>query len=325
MLSSTASTRAELNMLVAGYATAAAGLVAPRVFPVFNSPGKVGRFWKVQPGSLLEAPDTKRAPGTTYKRNIYEVTDDTYTCVAKGLEGLVPAEQSAEFADIFPLEQARARQKTLEILRREELDLSGMLFSRTTFPAATATGSDVTDEWDDHANAVPVTNVNTALNQLATNIGNWTGLGLKVCGLCNKSVKRNLSLCTQIRSSLGGQYTNPDFAMGELPDALIAQALNLDELIVADERYMSGGSSASPTVSKIWSDEYFLVFVRADTSAPEVMGLGMTPVWTPGGGELEVSTYYSNEVNSQVVQVNRHSVHKVVHAGAGYLLGNITT
>jgi len=325
MLSTTAQPRPDLNMVVQGHACNQSQFVLPRVLPIKDSLKKTGRYWKVKPGTQLRAPTTTRASGASYPRDTYDIEESTFACVNKGLEGQVPFDQAAEFGDIMPLEQARALQKVNQILRREEVDAAGTLFSRTTFPVAAASGHDATNEWDDHANAVPCDDVLTALAAIRGNIGDYASNGLQVCALMNWRTARHAKLCTQVRAGLGGVYTRPEFAAAEIPDVLLAQALGVNEIIIADNRYQTAGTTASPTISNVWDDEYCLIFVRADPNAPEFMGLGVTFVWNEYGGEYEVGTYDEPQTSSRIVQVNRSSVQTIVQSGAGYLIGNMKT
>lgn len=323
MISSTAQPRADLNLVVQGHVSNSTQFVQNRVFPVRTVEKKTGRYWKIKPGTLLRAPTTKRAPGAKYPRDTYDLEDGTYSLEGKGLEGQVAVEHQTEFSGIVDLEQARAMQKVNQILRREEVDLAGTLFNQTTFPVAAATGFDETNEWDDHTNATPIDTALMADNAIRNNIGDYKAMGLQFCALMNWRTRRHLALCNQVRTGLGGVYTRPEFANADIPDAMLAQVIGVDEIIVADPRYQSAGTVAAPTVSNIWSDEFCLFFVRADPSAPEFMGLGLTLVWNEFGGEFEVSTYDEEQTSSRVVQVDRTSQQLVVQTGAAFLVGNL--
>ena len=325
MLSTTAQPRADLDLVVMGHVQTSAQFAQNRIFPVKAVPKKTGRYWKIKPGTLLRAPTTKRAPSSKYKRDTYDLEDATFSVTGKGLEGQCSQEQIAEFGDVLGLEAARSVQKVNQILRREEVDLAATLFSRTTFPVAAATGHDAINEWDDHSNATPVDEVLTAVEAIRGNIGDFKSMGLQVCAAMNYRTARHCKLCTQVRSGLGGVYTRSEFAAADIHDALLAEALEVDEVIVTDSRYQSAGTVASPTVSKIWDDEYCLIFVRADPNAPEFMGLGLTFCWNEFGGEYEVRSYDEPQTSSRVVQVNRSSTQEIIQTGAGYLIGNLKT
>lgn len=314
--------RAELSQIALGRIASTAGFVLPRVLPIVPAPAKVIRYFKLAKGAMLGAPDPRRAPGAGYQRNNLSIEDDTATIEGKGLEGQVPDEQAAEYADVLNLEQSRTDQKVMEIMRREDKDLLDTVFSRTTFPLATATGHDCSIPWDTHATALPVDDILKGALQIRNNIGDFKLLGLQLCLLTPNYVRRHLALCAQVRTGLGGVYTRPDFAASNIPDQLLAQALGVDEIIVAGEQYMSGGSQISPTMSNLADEDYSLLFVRTDPNAPELAGLGVTFVWDGFGGELSVRTYREDSTSSGIVQVNRSSVQKIVQTGAGYLIGN---
>lgn len=324
MISSSATPRADLNIVVTTHVAAASGFVLPRVLPTMGVPKTEGRFWKVQPGSLAKAPTTVRAPGATYARDNLDLTTDTYATVGKGLEGLIPDEQSRQYGDTIRLEQARAVQKVNQILRREEVDLAATLFNTSTWALSGNTGLGVTNEWDDHANATPAKDIVAGKNGIRARVGDWTEMGMQLCLLLPWNVRRNVELCTSIRTGLGGAYTDPAFKNANIPDALLAAALGVDEIITAGNMYKSSGTDASPTLSDIWSDEYAMLFVRAVPNQPEVMGLGLTFVWNEFGGEYEVKTYREEGRSSGVVQVNRHSQQKVTDSNFAFLLGNVS-
>lgn len=322
MLSTSTRARADLDLVVAGHVNSLTGFVLPRVLPLKDAKKATARYFKVPAGVLLDTPDTERAPGGDFKRDNYGITDSTVTTKGKGLEAQIPVEQSAEYADIFDLEAHRSIQKVNQILRREEVNAAATLFNRTTFPVAAASGHDCSNEFDDHVNATPVDEVTKALDAIEANIGDWREMGLQVCGLGSRRTIRHMKLCAQVRSGLGGIYTDPQFRMAEFSDDILADTLNLDEIVVANKMQKTGGTDLSPTTGKIWDDEFFLVFVRSNPTAPETMGLGLTFYWTPGGGEIEVETYWENQTDSQIVKVKRQSVQEIVQSGAGYLIGN---
>lgn len=314
--------RAELSQIALGRIAATAGFVLPRVMPIVPAPSKVIRYFKLAKGAMLGAPDARRAPGADYQRNNLSIEDDSATVEGKGLEGLIPDEQAAEYAGVLSLEQSRTDQKTMEILRREDKELFDLVFSRTTFPVAATSGHDCSVAFDTHATATPVDDILRAVLAIRGNIGDFRAQGLQVCGLCSFYTRRHLALCTQVRSGLGGVYTRPEFAAADIPDAMLAAALNLDEIIVSGDAYMSAGTQASPTVTNLADDDYMLIFVRTNPNAPELAGLGVTFVWDGFGGELSVRTYREDKISSGVVQVNRSSVLEIIQSGAGYLIGN---
>ncbi len=323
MLSPTVSgPRPDLTQIALGRIAGSNGFVLRRVLPSVPVMAKAGRFFKIAKGAMLGAPDNKRASGANFKRDNLQVEDDTFACENRGLEGQIPDDQAAEYADVLSLEQSRTDQKTIQMLRREDLEMFTTVFSRTTFPVATETGHDMTNEVDDHANSVPIDEIVKAKNQLRANIGDWTEMGLQCCVLMSKYVRDHLALCTQVRSGLGGIYTNPEFAGAQLSDALLCQTLGVDEVVVSGGHYQSAGTQIAPTVSNLANEEYMLVYIRTNPSAPELAGLGVTFVWDGYAGEMSMKMYREDQTESGVVQCTRSSVQKIIQSGAGYLIGN---
>lgn len=298
---------------------------ARRVLPIIPTKTSAYRYLRIKPGSLLQAPDSRRTPGAAFARGNIVAEYLEGVCTLKGLEGKVPNETQRELQENMDALAFTASVKLHEMLRGEERAAAAMLFNRTTWPLGTLTGHDADDPWDDLTNAKPDVDVAQALNAIGSKYGDWNSAGLTVGALMSDDTARHAKLAARLRTGQGGAYTRSDFAAADIPNDLLATLLGVDEVVTPKVMRAAGGSPDSPSIEDVWSRDYCLVYVRTNIAAPMLGGLGVTVVWEGGGGEFEVDTYEEDQTNSQIARVRRSSDMKIMNVEAAYLIGGLSS
>ena len=301
--------------------TEKAGFIANKVFPVADVASQAGNFGKVPLEELLAERDTKRAPGSGYARSKFEFEPATYACFEHGAEEPVDDRQAKQYREYFDAEVVATSRAYGAVLRNAELRVANAVFNATTWTGAALT-TGITNEWDDLANAVPVTDVEAAVLKVYDGSGLWPN-----ALIINRKVFRNLRNCTQIIDRINSAGAGNPSKAADVTEAMLAAVFDLEHIIVAGSSRNSAkeGQTASPT--QIWSDEYAMVCKIAtglDMSEP---GIGRTFHWSEDGSSIggSVETYRDESVRGDVVRV-RHDVDEVVlYAAAGHLLSNVTT
>lgn len=298
-----------------------AGYVGTRVFPVVEVARQAGNFGKIPLEQLLKNRETKRAPGAGYSRSNWTFDDAAYACMEHGAEEPVDDREAEMYADYFDAEVIAAQRAMADVLRNAEKRIADAVFNTTTWTGASLT-TGITHEWDDATNAVPITDVEAAVRKIYDNSGLWAN-----ALVINRKVFRNLRLCDQIRERITSDGAGSSELPGNITVQQLAQAFDLDFVIVAGGSRNTANEGQTASISQIWSDEYAMVCRVATTSDFREPCIGRTFHWGADGSSIggTVETYREEAVRSDIVRV-RHDVDEIVlYAEAGHLLSNITT
>lgn len=296
----------------------AMGFIAHRVLPVHNVGSASGPYGKIPLEQLLQNPDTKRAPGSGYQRGQFTFTTDSFACQEHGWEEPVDDRNKALYASYFDHELISTRRAYDAVLRNAEKRAAALLFNASTFTSQT---TNVTHEWDDATNAVPIDNINTAVLAIYNRTGVWPN-----ALIINRKVFRNLIRCDQIVDQSKSQGFM-DVRPGKINETQLAAALNIERIIVADTAKNTADVGASASISPIWSDEYAMVARVSDDMDPLTPCVGRTFHYTGDGSSVDgtVETYRDETVRSDIVRVRHDVDEKITYLETAQLLDNVTT
>jgi hypothetical protein len=170
------------------------GFIGTRVARPFETMKQAGSFGKWTVEQLLQEPETARAPGSHYNRITSKFGTATFACVDHGIEEPVDDRAAAMYRDYFDAELVAAARARSIVMRSLEKRLAALLFNATTWTGASLTTA-ITNEWDDHSNAVPVTDVNAAKQAVFERFGFVAELRDY-----EPQVFENARLCTQVQN-----------------------------------------------------------------------------------------------------------------------------
>lgn len=292
------------------------GFIAHRVFPVIEVARQSGNFGKIPIEQLLQNRDTARAPGSGYSRGKFKFQAATYATEEQGAEEPVDDREAQMYKEYFTAEEVSMLRAYDAVLRNAEVRVAGTLFNAGTF-----TPTAVTNEWDDGANATPLLDVEASVQRV------WAASGLWPNALIiNRKVFRNLRNCDEIIDRI--KYSgHQDPKAGKITEQALAEAFDLEHVIVAGSPKNSANEGAAVSIAPIWSNEYAMVCRIAATQDFREPCIGRTFHWGEDGSQIggTVETYRDEPVRSDVVRV-RHDVDEVtLYVEAADLLSNITT
>jgi hypothetical protein len=297
-----------------------AGYIGTRVAPVIEVAKPQGNFGKIPLAQLLQQRDTKHAPGSGYSRGNFTFDPATFRCEEWGAEEVVDDREATMYSEYFDAEMVATRRAFNAVLRSQEERWAAALFNATTWTGAALTTA-ITNEWDDAANAVPLTDVEAAVRKVYDGSGLWPN-----ALICNRRVFRNLRNVNQIVERVKYQGF-VDVRAGNITAEALAQAFDLKYIIVAGGSKNSAIEGQAATPTQIWSDEYAMVAKVCETSDPKEPGVARTFHFAGDGSALDgrVESYRDEPVRGDVIRV-RHDVDEVVmYVQAAHLLSNITT
>jgi len=299
----------------------AQGFIANQVFPIVDVASQSGNFGKIPLEELLQQRETKRAPGAGYSRGNWTFEPATYACEEHGAEEPVDDREAAMYAEYFDAELISAQRAYSAVLRNAEDRVAAAVFNTTTWTGASLTTA-ITHEWDDATNAVPLTDVEAAVQKIYDNSGLWAN-----ALIINRKVFRNLRNVASVVDRIESSGAGSPATAGDITKQMLATAFDLPYIIVAGSSKNGAieGQTASP--EQIWSGEYAMVCRVATSADFREPCIGRTFHWSQDGSQVggTVETYREEAVRSDIVRV-RHDVDEVVlYAQAGHLLSNITT
>lgn len=295
-----------------------AGFIAHRVLPVLEVSLQASPFGKIPIEQLLQNRETVRAPGSGYSRGKWDFTTDSYACEEHGAEEPIDDRESKMYRHYFDAEQVSTQRALDVVLRNAEKRAAALLFNATTWSGHTGA---ITNEWDDIANATPITDVENAVQAV------WAASGLWPNALIiNRKVFRNLRRCAQIVDLL--KYNGmQDVKPSKITEQALAQVFDLEQVIVAGSAKNTANEAQTVAISPIWSDEYAMVARVCRSNDIREPGVGRTMHWSEDGSQIggTVETYRDETVRGDVARVRHDVDEKVLYVEAAYLLSNVTT
>lgn len=297
------------------------GFVGNKVLPIVNVSLQADNPGKIPVEQLLQVGNTARASGSGYNRGQWNFERFTYATEEHGWEEPVDDRDKQRYANLFDAEAIATLRAQSIIARNYEVRVASAIYNTSTWTGASLTTA-ITNEWDDFVNAVPLTDVEAAVQKI------YDGSGLKANALVvNWKVFRNLRNCAQVIDRIQSSGAGDRTLSSDVTAQMLAQAFDLDYVIVAGASRNSATEGQAATISQIWSGEYAMVCRISDSIDMRDPCIGRTFHWTGDGSALDgvIETYRDETVRSDIVRCRFETDEVVMYPQAGHLLSNITT
>jgi hypothetical protein len=295
----------------------AEGFIGQRVLAAQDVGKKSSTFGKIPIEQLLQAKETKRAPGASYGRGNWKFEEASYSCEEHGWEEPVDDNEREMYIDFFDAEVVAMNRAQRIIAENQEKRIAAMIFNATTY---TSQSTAVTTEWSNAASATPISDIEAAVQACWGRSGLWPN-----AMVINRKVFRNLRNCAQIVDRLKYQGFQ-DVRASSITVQALAQVFDIPNLLVAGGAKNTANEGATASISSIWSDEYCWIGRIAETQDFREPCVGRLFHWAQDGSELRgrVEEYRDETVRSNIIRV-RHQVDEVeLHTACNQLLSNIT-
>lgn len=296
------------------------GYVANRVLPVFESQVQSGTFGIIPLEQLLQTNDTKRAPGGGYNRGNWTFDDVTFACKEFGWEEPIDDREAKMYANYFDAEVVSTRRAYEFVLGAAERRVAALMFNATTFSGkVTSAGAGL--EWSDHTNSLPIDNVETAVLAVFARTGMWPN-----AMVINRKVFRNLRQCAQIIDRIVASGAGSPAKASDVTADMLARVFDLQEIIVAGTSKNTATEGQTASLAQNWSDEYAMVFCKAQTNDIREACLGRTFHWAADGSEVggTVETYRDETKRSDISRVRHDVDEKLIYIDCAQLIDNVT-
>lgn len=293
-----------------------AGFIGQRVMPVIQVASAAGTFGKIPIEQLLQSRETRRTPGGGYNRGQWRFETESYATEEHGVEEEIDDRERAMYAEFFDAEVIATARGMRAVIENQEKRVATLIFNASTYSP-----TNITHEWDDYTNAVPITDIETKVQALYAASGLWPN-----AMVINRKVFRNLRNCAQIVDRVKYQGFQ-DARAGNITIQALQQVFDIENILVAGGTKNTANEGAAISLAPVWSDEYCWIGRIATTPDFREPCAGRIFHWSGDGSQETglVETYRSEEKRSQVVRV-RHEVDEVeLHTACNGLIGNVTT
>jgi hypothetical protein len=297
------------------------GYIALKVLPVIESGLQADNPGKVPLESLLFTGDTARTSHSNYNRGSYKFERFQFATKENGWEEPIDERDEKRYRYLLQVDRIANARAAGVVARNQEQRVADLVFNTGTWTGASLTTA-ITHEWDDAVNAVPITNVEAAVQKV------YDASGLKANALViNWKVFRNLRNCEQIIERINSEGAGTASKASDINVQMLAQVFDLDHIIVAGASKNTANEGQPASVSQIWSGEYAMV-CRVSTSADmRDPCIGRTFHWSDDGSSIggTVEEYYEEQSRARIIRVRHETDEVIMYPQAGHLLSNITT
>lgn len=282
--------------------------IADRAMPPIEVPAKAGPFGKLEPESVMQLANTDRTPSGHYNQLDTKTKQDTYACVERGIEKRVDESDKNMFGSYFELEAAEADICMHVVLRRRERSMATALTDTSVFTNTLGVGT----AWSNIA-STPIVDVATQKAVI-----------IKACGQVPNTLVigyqtfLNLGYNTSIIDRL--KYTNPQVKRAEITEAMLAEALGVEQVLVSRSVYNSADDGQTATGAFVWDTTKAFLGYLSTGMDPRLPQAARTPVWMPDGGLLTVESYRDDSRRANVARARQHVQEKSLLGRAGSVL-----
>lgn len=300
-------------------------LVATQVLPVREVQYAHGNYPAVTLKQLMSRPpsasvtgvgqDLTRGPKGAYFRDELEFEQRNYATVEYGIEGGLDDNEVAHYASNLDHEATTAMWLRHRMLVQQERRVATEAFSTSRFSGQTGAASVV---WSTPATAVPTDDVLTAKLDVVATYGMWPDTMI-----INRIAWNHLRETDQIRSRVHGQGAGEPDRARNISQAVVADILDLDEVIVAGGVEDSANANAAFSGAHIWGDSA-LVFKKIRGQSIREIGLGHTLHWSADGSQPRgmVEEYREPRNRSNILRV-RHQTQELFKYNIGFLITTV--
>jgi hypothetical protein len=300
------------------------GFIAYQVLRAIEAGAQAGVYGKIAIEELLKKRDhLARAPGAGYSRDTFKFTTGSYACHEYGHEEPVDDRQARMYRNYFDAEVIAAARARDAVLRGAEIRAADLIFNATTWNDASLSTA-ITLEWDEnhYTTAIPITDVNAAAQKV------WDGTGIwpNALVICRKTF-RHLRNIDQIKDAIASAGAGDSVLQRRITLAQLAQAFDLDYILVAGSAKNTADEGQSASLSSIWNDEYAMVCRVAETADISEPCIGRVIHWADDGSSIggTMESYRDETVRGDIIRA-RHDVDEIVmYTELGHLLSNVTT
>lgn len=236
-------------------------------------------------------------------------SSQTYLLETHALEGVVTMDDYANVEQPYDAEADETAGLTHLVLTNKERAFASQMFSTTVFSGRVTTpGTKYGNTSSD-----PLADFKTAQNAIVDSVGMQPN-----AVIMSQKVFNTLKYNAQLADVLGFKYNQ----VGSLSALDIANALNVEEVLIANAPYNNAKEGQADSMTQIWGDS-ILFYVKPKAAAKYQISLGYSMKLSGSEGREVYKYDLNNPPGSTGIIVQDSYQCKLVNVSAGYLLNSV--
>jgi len=291
------------------------GFVWDQLMPVFDVASASGQFGRIPIEQLLQNRDTARAPGSGYARGKWTFEEDSYATKEHGAEEPIDDNEAKMFAEYFDAEVVSALRARSAVLMNAEKRVINKLLDTSTF-----TNANATVKWNLPATAVPITNVEAAVQAVYSASGIWPD----TIAMSYKTF-RLLRDVEQIIDRIASVGAGSPTKATDITASMLAAVFDIPKVVVAGATQNTANKAKAGVFSQIWDETKVWIGKTASGNDFREPCVGRTFHWSADGSQIAgtVETYRDETVRADIVRVRHQTAEKILYPEAGRLITEV--
>lgn len=289
------------------------GFVWDQLMPVFNVAQASGTFGIIPIEQLLQSRDTLRAPGSGYNRGKFTFTTGSYATREHGAEEPVDDNEAAMYAEYFDAEVVAALRARHVVLANAESRVINALLSN-------ANSTNAAVKYDVPATAVPITDVENAVNAIYDRTGVWPD----TLGMSRKTF-RLLRNCDQIIERIQSAGAGNPTKASDITVQMLSAVFDLPKIVVAGSSRNSANAGQAASLGQIWDRTKMIVCKTASGNDFREPCIGRTFHWSADGSSVSgtVESYRDETIRGDVLRVRHQVEEKILYPEMGQIIAAV--
>ncbi len=254
----------------------------------------------------LRADDDLRRPGAAANEIDWTLSNAPYYCDGHAQAGPIPDEWRKNNTSGIDLDTALTQTLTDKILLGQEINLVAALLAGATTVDLNAT------KWDNDAND-PIARIEQEKDTSAQKTGQRPNV-MVMSRPVFRAVRNNAKVVAKITGA--SKLSDAKVTVQQL-----AEALELDELLIGDAVKVTSKEGAAVTSDWVWG-KLAALFYRPPAPAQATLAWGYHFMWKNGGWPQPVNRYRIDIRHTDILEVERYYDQRIVCADAGALFIN---
>lgn len=289
-----------------------AGFVGLKIAPTIEVDTPFGQYGVIELKELIKSRDTRRAVDGSYGRGEGRGTKDTYSTEEHGFEERVDDREATMFGSWWNSELLAAQRCRDAVLRNHNARVIALAAAVSNTTAAGTV-------WTTLASADVIGNVRTA--RLA--VRNRTGImpnAMVIDFETFQYVRSNAGIIDRVKYS-GLQDVN----VSKVTVNAVAQALDLEEIILSGSMYNSANEAQTASLASMWDKTTAFVFVKGSGSDLRRPQFARTFHWGADGSSIGsvMESYRDESRRSDIVRSRMETDEKVVYSACAQLITGV--
>ena len=292
--------------------------ISQRVFPVLPVPQQAGNFGVIPVEQLLQAAETRRAPGAGYSRRQFDFSPASYATAEHGTEEPVDDREARMYANYFDAEVLAASRARYTIQVEAEQRVADKLNDTTVYTGALAQAVQ-NGAWS-VVTSTPITDVELAVQKMWTNCGLWAN-----CLIMNRHTFRNLRNVTQIIDRIAASGAGDRVRAEDITVSMLSAVFDLPFVLVAGGTKNTATPNASAVFAEVWPNNATVCRIATTQDIREPC-VGRSFHWSADGSQIDgtTETYREEGIRSNVVRVRHETDEKRLYNEAAILIPSVT-